>query len=186
MQLEQGKLYHVFNRGNNKQRIFLSPENYPYFLQKTRKYLLPVCDMLAYCLMPNHFHFLIHANEKSIAIINDGSFPRQCFSQGIKQLLSSYTKAVNKQKKRTGSLFQQKTKSICTSNKGGYSEMVFHYIHQNPMRAGLVPKMEEWPYSSFHEYLGRTGLCNQNLAREMLAINYSNLYLESYQVMREV
>jgi len=57
------------------------------------------------------FHFLVHANSNSIEIIKDGGFERQAFSQAIKQLLSSYTKAINKQEQRTGSLFQQKTQS---------------------------------------------------------------------------
>jgi putative transposase len=184
MQLQQGYLYHVFNRGNNKQPIFLTPGNYPYFQKGMQRYLQPVCDILAYCLMPNHFHFLIHANKKSIRIIEDGSFPRQCFSQAIKQLLSSYTKAINKRMKRTGSLFQQKTKAICVSgSENNYAEAVFHYIHQNPIRAGLVSKIEDWPYSSFGEYFSGNGFCNQDLAQEILDINFSHLYQESYQVI---
>jgi putative transposase len=148
--------------------------------------LLPVCDILAYCLMPNHFHFLIHATEESIGVIEDGSFPRQRFSQSIKQLLSAYTKAVNKDMTRTGSLFQQKTKAICVSEKENrYAETVFHYIHQNPMKAGMVSKMEYWPYSSFREYLGDTGFCNQDLAREILNINFSEFYQESYQIIKD-
>ncbi len=186
MHLEHGNIYHVFNRGNNKQRIFISPENYPYFLGKVQEYLLPICDLLAYCLMPNHFHFLVHAHSKSVRLIKDGSFPRQQFSQAIKQLLSSYTKAVNNQNSRTGSLFQQKTKAVRTSGEFGHSETAFHYIHQNPMKAGLVSRMEDWPYSSFNEYLGGSGLCNQALAKEILEINFPSLYQESYQVIRDV
>ncbi len=181
MLLERGNLYHVFNRGNNKQRIFLSPGNYPYFLNKVQRYVAPACDILAYCLMPNHFHFLVHANEKSIIKIDDGSFPRQSFSQAIKHLLSSYTKAVNIQMKRTGSLFQQKTKAICVSTNDLHAENVFHYIHQNPMIAGLVSKMEDWKYSSFGEYINGGGFCNHDLARLNLQINFSRLYQESYR-----
>jgi REP element-mobilizing transposase RayT len=133
--------------------------------------------------MPNHFHFLIHANQKSIKIVQDGSFPRQRFSQSIKQLLSSYAKGVNTQWKRTGSLFQQKTKAICVSGRENhYAETVFHYIHQNPMKAGIVARMEDWHFSSLREYLRGSGFCNQALAKEMLAINFSSLYEESYQV----
>jgi putative transposase len=184
MHLAQDNLYHVFNRGNNKQRIFLSPGNYPYFLQKVQEYLLPACDLIAYCLMPNHFHFLVYANERSIIEIKDGSFPRQLFSQSTKQLLSSYTKAINKKMNRTGSLFQQKTKAICVTENERHAETVFHYIHQNPMKAGLVSKMEDWEYSSFNEYLVGKGFCNQNLARRVLEINFSKLYEESYQAIR--
>lgn len=57
------QIYHVFNQGNNRQKIFLEHENYLFFLRKVRKYLIPYCDFLCYCLMPNHFHFLIVPNR---------------------------------------------------------------------------------------------------------------------------
>ena len=175
----------MFNRGNNKQPIFIRPENYPYFVKGIERYLTPNCDLIAWCLMPNHFHFLIHANANSISVIEDGSFKRQRFSQAIKQLLSSYTKAINKQEQRTGSLFQQKTKAICVTDNDQHDAIAFHYIHQNPMKAGLVKRMEDWEYSSFKEYLGLRAetLCNLNLAHERLAINFNRLLEESYKVV---
>ena len=133
--------------------------------------------------MPNHFHFLIHANSFSTRVIRDGSFERQQFSQGIKQLLSSYTKAINKQEGRTGSLFQQKTKAICVTDNNQHDSTTFHYIHQNPMKAGLVKNMEDWEFSSFKEYIGlqKETLCNIELAKERLSINFDKFYEESYQ-----
>lgn len=117
--------------------------------------------------------------------INDGSFVRQQFSQGIKQLLSSYTKGINKQEKRVGSLFQQKTKAICVTNNKHHDTTAFHYIHQNPMKAGLVKRMEDWEFSSFKDYLGlrRESLCIIDLAKERLSINFDNLYEESSKVI---
>lgn len=53
-----GNYYHLLNRGNNKEDIFLTDDNYHYFLKKWRKYVLPYNEVLTYCLMPNHFHFL--------------------------------------------------------------------------------------------------------------------------------
>jgi len=184
MHLTEGKIYHVYNRGNNRKAIFLEPENYPYFLTGIKRYIIPCCDLIAWCLMPNHFHFLIHANSSSVSIIKDGSFERQQFSQGIKQLLSSYTKAINKQHRRTGSMFQQKTKAVCVTESVNHDITAFHYIHQNPMKAGLVKKMEDWEFSSFIDYLGmrQETLCNLNLAKERLNINFDNFYAESYQV----
>jgi putative transposase len=186
MHLEEGKLYHVFNRGNNKQPIFFSRDNYVYFLKGVHRYVAPNCDILAWCLMPNHFHFLIHANNSSVKIIEDGSFKRQQFSQSIKQLLSSYTKAVNKNYNRTGNLFQQKTKAICvTDTKGDHAAIAFHYIHQNPMAAGLVEKMEEWEFSSLKDYLKlRNGkLCNMALASTLLNIDLFSILEDSYKVI---
>ncbi len=183
MFLTEGYIYHVFNRGNNRQPIFFRPENYDYFLKNVNRHLNPVCDILAWCLMPNHFHLLIHANQQSTPIIKDGSFERQQFSQGIKQLLSSYTKATNKQEGRTGSLFQQKTKALYTE-KNYHAQTTFHYIHQNPIKAGLVKKMEDWPYSSFKDYLDhRESICNKELARDLLDLNASRFYEDSYQVI---
>lgn len=185
MHLTEGDIYHIYNRGNNKQKIFFKPENYYYFIKGVERYLLPCCDILAWCLMPNHFHLMIRANSFSTPIIKDGSFERQQFSQGIKQLLSSYTKAINKQEGRTGSLFQQKTKSICVTSNTQHDTTTFHYIHQNPMKARLVKKMEDWEFSSFKEYLGLTQepLCNLPLAKKHLSINFDNLYEESYKVI---
>ncbi len=59
MKKEEGKYYHIYNRGNNKQKIFFDDENYLFFLSKFKKYLIPNIDVFAYCLMPNHFHFFI-------------------------------------------------------------------------------------------------------------------------------
>jgi REP element-mobilizing transposase RayT len=186
MQLTQGYIYHIYNRGNNKRPIFFSDENYLYFLRGMQKTIALSCDVLSWCLMPNHFHFLIHANEDSVIEIKDNSFPRQQFSQSIKQLLSSYTKAVNKQQAFTGSLFQQKTKAICTTgNENFFGATVFHYIHQNPMKAGLVTKMEDWDYSSFKDYCGlRNGkLCNKSLAFQLLDLDTKTFYSDSYGVI---
>ena len=185
MNLIEGEVYHVFNRGNNKQPIFLRPENYQYFLFGVEKHLNPVCDILAWCLMPNHFHLLIHANTNSTSIIENGGFKRQRFSQGIKQLLSSYTKAINKQEKRTGSLFQQNTKAICVTSGHHHVETVFHYIHQNPLKAGLVQKMEDWEHSSFRIYMDllESTLCNKNIMAKYIDLDIVRLYKESYQVI---
>ena len=138
--------------------------------------------------MPNHFHFLVHANASSISVVKDGSFERQQFSQGVKQLLSSYTKAINRQEGRTGSLFQQKTKARHVSDsQNNYALTVFHYIHQNPLNAKLVKKMEDWEYSSFKEYVdpSKKGLCNKKAANELLDIDLERFYRDSY-LMQEL
>lgn len=185
MQLSEGDLYHVFNRGNNREVIFRRQSNYHHFMDGIRKYLLGSCDLVAWCLMPNHFHLLVHANRHSIPLILDGSFKRQRFSQGIKQLLSSYAKSINKQEGRTGSLFQQKTKSVLVSDPvEDYSVTALHYIHQNPVRAGLVDRMEDWEFSSFREYLGtaKSNLCNRDLGVSRLDLDLNLFYDNSYAV----
>ncbi len=190
MALQEGHLYHVYNRGNNREPLFFKPENYLFFLRKFRIYLLPHCDVLAYCLMPNHFHLLIYANSYTIKPVGNHPISRNVFSEGIRNLLSSYTQAINKQEARTGSLFTQNTRFKCltdTLHKELYSTTCFHYIHQNPMKAQLVSRLEEWPYSSFRDYAGlRKGtLCNQKLSHQFLQVNFNNFYQESYQVITD-
>lgn len=59
MHFETGDIYHIYNQGNNRQRIFFDRENYLFFLRKMREHLLPHVNILAYCLMPNHFHWMV-------------------------------------------------------------------------------------------------------------------------------
>jgi len=109
MNLIPNEFYHIYNRGNNKQKIFFSDANYLFFLKKIRDQLSPVCKIISYCMVPNHFHFIIMATEKSITERSTfGGKPMQEFPYRIGILLSSYSQAINKQNKTTGSLFQQK------------------------------------------------------------------------------
>ena len=122
-------------------------------------------------------------------MIQDGGIDRQQFSQGIKQLLSSYAKGINRQEGRTGSLFQQKTKGLHVSTDSrDYALTAFHYVHQNPMKAGLVDCMEDWEFSSFREYLGKgsTFLCNRELAIQLLDLNPNRIYEEAYEACADV
>jgi putative transposase len=188
MILEEGHIYHIYNRGNNAQQIFFKSDNYLYFLEKLRKYILPHCDILAYALMTNHFHFLVYANQHSAKVVGNHQISRHAFNEGLRNFLSSYTQAINKQEKRTGSLFTQNTKFKClndSEDRDLYGLTCFHYIHQNPLEARLVTKLEGWPYSSFRDYAGqRKGtLCNRELSKKILTVNFDNFYQESYQVL---
>jgi len=190
MYFEEESTYHIYNRGNDKQRIFFQPKNYIFFLQKIKKYINPNCDMLAYCLMPTHFHFLIQANENTVRTIVKAGQERNTFSEGIRILLSTYTQAINKQERRKGSLFTQNTKAKMLNYSKGkvdYAFTCFQYIHQNPYRAGLVDKLEDWEYSSFRDYAGfRNGtLCNQKFAHEIINFDKDDFYGQSYAVMDE-
>jgi len=69
--LERG-IYHIYNRGNNCQTIFFSDNNYFYFLKKCHRYLKPCGNILAWCLMPNHFHFLIDVTEEGMTPVKSG------------------------------------------------------------------------------------------------------------------
>ena len=111
------------------------------------------------------------ATDKSVAERTTfGGKPMQEFPYRIGILLSSYSQAINKQNKTTGSLFQQKTKAkILIEKKGEHYENYlvncFHYLHRNPLDSGLVKDLSHWVYSSYQDYAGlRKGtLCNIDL-----------------------
>lgn len=187
MRFEENSIYHVYNRSYNKSRVFFNNDNYVFFLSKLRT-LRDLCEVLAYCLMPDHFHLLIYLPENSGATrrtAQSGLTGIQTLSRKLGTILSSYTQAINKQEKRSGSLFQPKTKAKDVSSNR-YSVTCFHYIHQNPIKARLVDKMEDWQYSSFNEYYENVeAICNKHLARELLDIptDENLFYKQSYLVI---
>ena len=170
--------YHIYNRGNNKQPIFFNNDNYLFFIKKIREQILPIADIIAYCLMPNHFHFIIHANENSVRERTSfGSKPMQELAYQIGVLQSSYAQAINKQNKTSGSLFQQKTKAKILSETAdgkrmSYLETCFFYVQYNPKAAGIVSNLADWVYSSYPDYIG---IRNGSLCNKELFLNYTGL-----------
>jgi REP element-mobilizing transposase RayT len=137
---EAGECYHVYNRGNNRQRIFLERENYLFFLRKWRQYFAGVADVIAYCLMPNHYHFLLQLRK------DDFSEPMQAFAL-------SYTKALNQHHHRVGSVFQGRFRAVHVDDDP-YLLHLSRYIHLNPTAAGLVARPEDWEFSSYRDFIG--------------------------------
>jgi REP element-mobilizing transposase RayT len=136
----EGEYYHLYNRGHNRQCIFFERENYAFFLHRLRNYLLPILDVVAYCLMPTHYHLLVLLKEADL------SHQMQLF--GI-----SYTKAMNKRYDRVGALFQ----GAFQAKHVGENDYLVHlsrYIHPNPLTTGLVKQSEDWEFSSYLEYVG--------------------------------
>ena len=184
MQLQPDSVYHIYNQGNNRQPIFKSHNDYLLFLNKVRRFVFPYCDILAYCLMPNHFHFLVNTTDKSIAEIKQGSLEVTQLTNGFRLLLSQYALDFNKQHDRSGSLFRQKTKfKLMLDSHQPF--ICFQYIHQNPWKAGLVDKMEDWSFSSFRDYaLMRNGsLCKKEIAFNLLDVNEQTFLQDSYGVV---
>ncbi len=105
MNIHEPGIYHIYNRGNNQQTIFFNEDNYNYFLRKCHRYLKPVSEILAWCLMTNHFHFLIEVTEKSMEPVKSGGITMPAITNGFRLLQSSYAKGINKQQERTGNLF---------------------------------------------------------------------------------
>ena len=190
MHFVEDNLYHIYNRGNNRQPIFFTPKNYLFFLHKVRRYIKPYCHLLAYCLMPNHFHFLIQATSASTVLTHTQLGSRTALSEGVKNLLSSYTQAINKQEIRTGSLFAQNTKAKLVSHREteiDYSLLCLNYIHQNPLRAGLVQEVKDWPYSSFPDYahLRRGTLCEKEITYGLIDADWTHFTDFSAEILPE-
>ena len=157
-------IYHVYNRTFNKAVAFITRENYRFFLRKLAL-LADCCDLLCYCLMPDHFHFMIYVPPLSPGLTRLAQNHIQHLSRRIGTVLSSYTQAINVQERRTGSLFQPKTKAKLLDNN---EAACFAYIHNNPVKAGLVRSPEDWEFSSFREYqVGGKGICNRGLAKRL-------------------
>ena len=96
MTIHEPGIYHIYNRGNNQQTIFFSDENYFYFLRKCHRYLKPVSEIFAWCLMPNHFHFLIEVTDKSLMPVKVGNIEIPSITNGFRLLQSSYVKGIEK------------------------------------------------------------------------------------------
>jgi len=177
MNFQSGSIYHVYNQGNNKEPIFFNNDNYIYFLKKIRSSLIPHTDLLAYCLMPNHYHWLIHVKEEKK---KEGSHHHPLVRK-IATLQSSYTQAVNKQENRSGSLFRRKSKAK-KIEEPEYALTCFLYIHQNPLRAKLANNLKDWMFSSYRDYVGiRKGdLCNMELAKELFELPNSTSKFEEF------
>jgi len=138
-----GKCYHLYNRGVNRQPIFFDAGNWDYFIARMRHYFRPdLIEVLAYCLMPNHYHLLVH--------LKHGELSRRV----MHPFSVSYSKAVNRGQGRVGPLFQGPFKGKMV-DKDEYLTHLSRYIHLNPVLAGLVAHPDEWVYSSYLDYVGR-------------------------------
>ena len=155
--LQFGKYYHVYNRGNNRVDIFFEERNYRYFLELYTKYIEPVADTFAYCLLRNHFHFLVRIKmeEEQRPTVGVSGTPRVSGvfkpkrpSQQFGNLFNAYAKAINKAYHRTGSLFQNPFGRVEVASEVHLVWLVM-YIHHNPQKHGLVDDFRSWSYSSY-------------------------------------
>jgi putative transposase len=143
---------------------------------------------LAYCLMPNHFHFLIYASDDSAKVVKIGNIDSVELSNGFRLLQSNYARYINQKTNRSGSLFRQKAKAKCMVDGDiNYQFTAFHYIHQNPYRSELVYSLEDWPFSSFLDFAGlRNGtLCDRDLAERLIDFDKHNFIEEAYKPIND-
>jgi putative transposase len=135
-----GLLYHVIVRGNQRQKTFLSDQDYRAYLERLAKYREKYgCSVHAYCLMPNHVHLLLESSDQ----------PLGKFMQGLQQ---SYSQYFNRQHRKVGHVFQGRYKAIICARDEYLLELV-RYIHLNPVRAGIVKAPERYRYSGQRAYV---------------------------------
>jgi REP element-mobilizing transposase RayT len=157
--LVPGVFYHIYNRGNNGEDIFIEERNYAYFMKLYGKYVSPVAETYAYCLLRNHFHLMVRINDCQSSEDWQSFSPSRAFSN----LFSTYTKAINKAYQRTGSLFEKPFKRKPVT-EDSYFKALVAYIHQNPRMHGLIDDFRDWPYSSYQAMISREPT---QLAREV-------------------
>lgn len=140
--LHEEQFYHVYNRGNGGERLFREGRNYAYFLRLYARYVEPVAETFAYCLLSNHFHLLVRIRPE----------PPSDPSRAFANFFSTYTKAFNRAYDRTGSLFQKPFRRVRVDDDRYLSHLVV-YIHRNPQQHGLVADFRTWPHSSYRTLL---------------------------------
>ena len=145
-----GQYYHLYNRGARRVTIFREEQNYLFVLRKAKHYCHELnVTMIAYCLMPNHYHFLVR---------QDGDKAARLLPQSV---FNSYSKAYNKLYTHSGTLFESRYKAK-QIEQDEYLRHICRYIHINPVKDGLNPVKdglavapELWPYSNYLEWIGK-------------------------------
>jgi len=148
-ELHFGNIYHIYNRGNNCEALFKEERNYYYFLNLYKRYIHPIAQLYAYCLLPTHFHFMLRIKDwdnLENCIHNESQIWMQ-----FRTFLGTYTKAINKTNNRSGHLFEGRySRKIVQKDEYFYRLIV--YIHQNPQNHGIVQDYKNWPFSSYNAY----------------------------------
>jgi len=165
--IEADCFYHIYNRGINGEHIFKSDRNYSFFLNKVVEFLIPVCDVYAYCLMPNHFHLLVKIKSdlelSSLVKVQNLDkatqtglhSPQNIFSKQFARLFNSYSQSFNKEYKRHGALIESPFKrKLITSDK--YLINMIIYIHQNPQNHSIVHQFSKYNFSSYQSILSKS------------------------------
>lgn len=159
--LAPDSFYHIYNRGNNKQHLFFKEQNYIFFLENFNNYLSHFLSVYAFCLLPNHFHFLVKTKSENEFLETDFG---TLIGQRFRMFFMKYAKAINKQMGRTGSLFENtfNRKAIC---KDTYLINAIVYIHLNPCHHCITSDYENYRWSSYKRILGdrQTKLVKKNV-----------------------
>jgi putative transposase len=165
-------IYHVMIRGINRQVIFEDDEDRTRFLETIRSYKeVSKYKVYAYCLMGNHVHLLMGETDEPIG-------------QSIKRICGSFVYWYNWTHERIGHLFQERFKSEVIEDDT-YFLTVFRYIHQNPLKAGLVSEINKYKWSSYREYFGKSRLVDTEFALRMFAGDNAQALVQLKRFLKE-
>jgi len=181
--------YHIFNRGNRKADIFIDNSDYQFFLLRLKQNLFPEEDkkvrlrplpvnsfsLISYCLMPNHFHFLIRQNS---------DIPT---SKLLSKICTSYSKYFNKKYDQVGQVFQDQFKQVAV-DINEYLLWLSAYIHQNPKVAGLTKNLDSYVWSSYPEFVrgDNYGFCEKNIILDQFknGSDFVNFVESSFEIIK--
>lgn len=151
-------IYHVMLRGINHHTIFEDEEDYRKYLQTIKDYQDKLgYTLYAYCLMDNHIHLLMEEGAEELAKI-------------FQTIGARFVYWYNWKYERRGNLFQGRYKSE-TIEDDKYFLTVIRYIHQNPLKAGIVKRLEDYKWSSYNEYIGKPDICSTDFCLDMFSSN---------------
>jgi len=186
-----GEYFHIYNRGNAKEKIFVEEQDFSFFLMRLKQNLFPDQEdrgqsrlqslppdsfsVVCYCLMPNHFHFLMRQNT---------DLP---ISKLLLKLCTSYSMYFNKKYNRVGHIFQDQFKQVWIGDNE-YLTWLSAYIHQNPKVAGLANNIKKYPWSSYLDFIGER---NDSLCRKEIILSqfnsvrdYENFVSDSFDIIK--
>lgn len=156
----QSGIYHVILRGANRQEIFHEDEDSLRFLEIVEKNAkISEIKVFGWCLMGNHVHLLLGEGIEELSVT-------------MKRIGVSFAWYYNWKYGTTGHLFQDRFRSENVENDQ-YLLTVIRYIHQNPVKAGMVKRVEDWKWSSCHNYYGRTPYFPVLLERDLILSMFS-------------
>lgn len=138
---QSGGYYHLYNRGARQLSIFREPQNYLYLLRRAKVFVAETAvTLVAYCLMPSHYHFLLR---------QESTRPAGLF---VQKLFNSYSKAYNKMYGHTGTLFERRYLAKPVTEQTHLLHLC-RYIHANPVKDGLAAEPLDWPYSNYADWV---------------------------------
>ena len=177
--LTYGTFFHIYNRGNNGENIFIQERNYYYFTELWWKYISPIAETWAFSLLRNHFHAAVWIKNKEdlhpdlTGLKSDSvnpnlradkdATPSDSYgdlsglmkklkepSQYFSNFFNAYSRGVNIATQRTGTLFERPFNRIPVDTES-YLMRLIVYIHQNPQKHQFVTDFRDWNYSSYHD-----------------------------------